>query len=128
MVVGDVAYTRAYIRELLRSEADIRVVGEASDGLEAIRQFDALMPDVTTICTNMPTMDGITATEAICRKHPIAKVIIISVRGDTNYIRRCAMAGACDYLIKPPMGDELLLAIRLAAGRGASASEKAATK
>ncbi len=128
LVVDDVAHTRARIRDLLNGEADIRVVGEASDGVDAVRQFDALMPDVTTIGNNLPTMDGAAATEAIRRKHPIAKVIIISVQGETNYIWRSATAGACDYLISPPAADELLLAVRLAAGRGTFTSENATTK
>jgi curved DNA-binding protein CbpA len=117
LIVDDAADTRTRIRELLSGEADLKVVGEASNGVEAIRQFEALRPDVTTICINMPAMDGIAATEAICRKHPLAKVIVISVQSDTNYIRRSAMAGARDYLMKPPSAGDLLLAIRLAARR-----------
>jgi CheY-like chemotaxis protein len=117
LVVDDAAETRAHICGLLASESDIKVVGEASDGREAIRQFEALMPDVTTVCINMSSMDGIAATEAICRKHPSAKVIVISDQVATNDIRRAAMSGACDYLVKPPQQDELHLAVRLAAGR-----------
>ena len=117
LVVDDVADTRANIRRLFSSEADITVIGEASDGQDAIKQFDALLPDVMTMCINMPNMDGIAATEAIRRTHPSAKVIILSVQEDNAYVRRAIMAGACDYLTKPPMADELLSAIRLAAGR-----------
>ncbi len=117
-----------HIRKLLSSETDIQVVGEASDGVEAVEKFGVLMPDVTTICINVPTMDGITATEAIRRKHPLAKVIMLSVQTSTRYIRRAMLAGACDYLIKPPRAEELQSAIRLAAGREISASGKAAAK
>jgi CheY-like chemotaxis protein len=117
LVVTDLAEARARMRELLGSQPDIQVVGEVRDGLEATRQFDALMPDVTAVYTNLPSMNAISATEAIHRKYPVAKVIIIGIQGDTNYLRRAALAGACDYLIKPPAGDQLLLAIRLAAGR-----------
>lgn len=117
LVVDDIADTRATIRKVLASEVDIEIVGEASDGQEAIKQIDALMPDVMTTCIHMPTMDGFTATEAICQKHPWAKVIILSVQDSMNHKRRAIRAGACDYLIKPPMGDELVSAIRLAANR-----------
>ena len=127
LLVGDVADTRLHIRKLLSSETDIRIVGEASDGVEAVEKFDDLMPDVTTICINMPTM-GIAATEAIRRKHPLAKVIMISVQTSTSYIRRAMMAGACDYLIKPPRATDLQSAIRLAAGPEISASGRATTK
>ncbi len=126
LVVDDVADTRANIRRLLSSEADIAVIGEASDGMDAIKQFDALLPDVMTMCINMPNMDGITATEAIRRTHPSAKVIILSVQENNAYIRRAIMAGACDYLTKPPTVDGLSSAIRSAAGRGTSSAEKAA--
>jgi|SRR5271157_336640 len=128
LVVDDVADTRMHIRKLLSSETDIKVVGEASDGAEAVEKFVALMPDVTTMCINTPTMGGITATEAIRRKHPLAKVIMISAQDSTSYIRRAMVAGACDYLTKPPRAEELQSAIRLAAGREISASGKAATK
>ncbi len=128
LVVDDVADTRMHVRKLLSSETDIKVVGEASDGVEAVEKFGVLMPDVTTICINVPTMDGITATEAIRRKHPLAKVILISAQDSTSFIRRAMMAGACDYLTKPPRAEELQSAIRLAAGRELSASGKAAAK
>jgi CheY-like chemotaxis protein len=127
LMVDDVADTRRLIRKLLSGETDIKVVGEASDGVEAVEKFGTLMPDVTTICINMPIM-GITTTEAIRRKHPLAKVIMISVQNSTSYLRRAMLAGACDYLIKPPRAEELQSAIRLAAGREISAAGKAATK
>ena len=127
LVVDDLADARLHIRKLLSSETDIKVVGEASNSVEAVEKFGALMPDVTTVCINIPTM-GITATEAIRRKHPLAKVIMISVQNSTSYIRRAMLAGACDYLIKPPRAEELHSAIRLAAGREISASGKAAAK
>ena len=114
-MVDDVADTRMHIRKLLSSETDIKVVGEASDGVEAVEKFISLKPDVTTICINAPAMGGITATEAIHRKHPLAKVIMISGQNSTSYIRRAMMAGACDYLTNPPRAEELKSAIRLAA-------------
>lgn len=101
LVVDDVPDTRMHIRKLLSSETDIKVVGEASDGVEAVEKFSSLKPDVTTICINASAMGGITATEAIHRKHPLAKVIMISVQNSTSYIRRAMMAGACDYLNNP---------------------------
>ena len=116
LVVDDVADTRMHIRKLLSSETDIKVVGEASDSVEAVEKFSSLKPDVTIICINASAMGGITATETIHRKHPLAKVIMISVQNSTSYIRRAMLAGACDYLTNPPRAEELKSAIRLAAG------------
>ena len=128
LVVDDVADTRMYIRKLLSSETDIKVVGEASDGVEAVEKFSSLNPDVTTICINASDMGGITVTEGIHRKYPLAKVIMISVQNSTSYIRRARMAGACDYLTSPPRAEELKSAIRLAAEPAIYASGKSAKK
>jgi len=61
---------------------------------------------------NMPDMDGIAATEAIRQRSPQAQVVILSVQGDQNYMRRAMLAGARDFLTKPPMGDDLISAVR----------------
>jgi len=115
LVVDDVMETRANIRKLLDNEPDMQVVGAARTGREAIQLYSELMPDVMTTCINMPEMDGIAATIAICKQHPGARVIILSVQGDQNYMRRALLAGACDYLTKPCVPDELLTSIRQAA-------------
>lgn len=64
----------------------------------------------------MPDMDGISATEAIRSRQPAVQVVILSVQSDQNYMRRAMLAGARDFLTKPPMGDELISAIRRAGG------------
>ena len=117
LMVDDGTDTRLHLRKLLGSETDIKVVGEASNGVEALEKFGSLMPDVTIVCMTSPAMSAITATEAIRRKHPLAKVIMISGQNSTDYIRRAMTAGACDYLTNPPPAEELRSAIRLAAGR-----------
>ncbi len=115
LIIDDVAGERAQIRNLLGSEVDIRVVGEAPNAFEAVRQFEALTPDVTITGINRPNLDEFLATEAICRKHPMSRIIILSVQSSTSNIRRAAMAGARDYLTKPVRADDLRSAIRLAA-------------
>ena len=104
------------------------MVGEAPNGVEAVRQFDALMPDVMITGIDRPDLDSLVATEAVRRKHPTSKIIILSVQSSVANVRRAAMVGACDYLIKPARADELHAAVRLAAGRTAPASEKPASK
>ncbi|HEX5943798.1 MAG TPA: response regulator [Anaerolineales bacterium] len=114
MIVDDVSETRENVRKLLQFEADVDVVGVARTGKEAIQLSLDLNPDVVLMDINMPDMDGISATEAIRAKQPAVQVIILSVQGDQNYMRRAMLAGARDFLTKPPMGDELISAIRRA--------------
>lgn len=114
LIVDDVAETRENVRKLLQFEADVEVVGTARTGREAIDVSQEVEPDVILMDINMPDMDGIAATEAILQKSPFVQVVILSVQGDQNYMRRAMLAGARDFLTKPPMGDELISAIRRA--------------
>jgi len=114
LVVDDVAETRENIRKLLQFEIDIEVVGAARTGKEAVQLTDELKPDVVLMDINMPDMDGIAATEMIRQHTPIAQIVILSVQGDPNYMRRAMLAGARDFLTKPPMADELISAVRRA--------------
>src|SRR5512147_2732565 len=112
LIVDDVADTRENVRKLLQFEADIEVVGAARSGMEGIQLSQELDPDVVLMDINMPDMDGITATEQIRQKSPHTQVVILSVQGDQNYMRRAMLAGARDFLTKPPMGDDLISAVR----------------
>ncbi len=114
LIVDDVAETRENVRKLLQFEADVDVVGVARTGREAIDISQEVEPDVILMDINMPDMDGIAATEAIRQKMPFVQVVILSVQSDQNYMRRAMLAGARDFLTKPPMGDELISAIRRA--------------
>jgi len=114
LVVDDIAETRENIRKLLQFEADIEVIGAARTGKEAVQLTDELRPDVVLMDINMPDMDGITATEMIRQRNPVAQIVILSVQGDPNYMRRAMLAGARDFLTKPPMADELISAVRRA--------------
>jgi len=114
LIVDDIAETRENIRKLLQFEPDVEVVGAARTGREAIDIAIETQPDVVLMDINMPDMDGITATEAIRRKVPFAQIVILSVQSDPNYMRRAMLAGARDFLTKPPMVDELTAAIRRA--------------
>lgn len=120
LIADDSSEARVQLHSLLDREGDIRLVGEVPNGFQAVRQFDALMPDVTIIGISVPDQDALAATGAILRKHPMAKIVILSVPSFHGFIRRAAMAGACDYLLKPPSIDELQLSIRLAARRSAT--------
>jgi len=114
LIVDDVADTRENVRKLLQFESDVEVVGAARSGKEGIQLCQELDPDVVLMDINMPDIDGIAATESIRQKSPHIQVVILSVQGDQNYMRRAMLAGARDFLTKPPMGDELISAIRRA--------------
>jgi len=114
LIVDDIAETRENVRKLLQFEADIEVAGAARSGKEGIQLSLELNPDVVLMDINMPDIDGIAATEIIRQKNPAIQVVILSVQGDQNYMRRAMLAGARDFLTKPPSGDELISAIRRA--------------
>jgi len=114
LIVDDVAETRENIRKLLQFEGDLEVVGAEGSGRTGIEASKALKPDVVLMDINMPDMDGITATELIRKQNPATQIVILSVQGDPNYMRRAMLAGARDFLTKPPALDELTAAIRRA--------------
>jgi pilus assembly protein CpaE len=114
LIVDDIAETRETVRRLLQFDTTIEVVGGAQSGLEAITQCDQLKPDVVLMDINMPDMNGIEATEAIRKKTPYTQIIILSVQDDPGYYRKAMLAGARDFISKPPMIDELTAAIHRA--------------
>jgi pilus assembly protein CpaE len=114
VVVDDTDESREMILRMLQFDSNIEVVGTAKTGLEAIDAAQKYKPDVMVMDINMPDMDGITATETIRKKFPFIQVVILSVQSDANYMRRAMLAGARDFLTKPPLIDELTAAIRRA--------------
>jgi pilus assembly protein CpaE len=111
VVVDDTDESREMILRMLQFDSNIEVIGTAKTGLEAIEAAQKLKPDVMIMDINMPDMDGITATETIRKKVPFVQVVILSVQSDSNYMRRAMLAGARDFLTKPPLIDELTSAI-----------------
>jgi len=124
LIVDDIAETRENVSKLLQFESDIEVVGTARTGREGIDLAHEIKPDVILMDINMPDMDGITATEMICRDVPFSQIVILSVQDDPNYMRRAMLAGARDFLTKPPTVDELTSAVR----RAGSISQKERSK
>src|SRR5579872_6649798 len=112
LIVDDIPSTRDNLQKLLSFEEDIEVCGTAADGKEAIDQAHALHPDIILMDVNMPGMDGIQATERLAHALPSSPVIIMSVQGERDYLRRAMQAGAREFLIKPFSHDELVAAIR----------------
>lgn len=112
VIADDIVNTREDVKRLLFFEEDIKVVGEASDGEEAIKVVKDLKPDVVLMDINMPGIDGIAATERITDKVPQTAVVIISIQGEQEYLRKAMAAGASEYLVKPFSSQELADAIR----------------
>ena len=112
LIVDDIPETRDHLAKLLGFESDIEVVGSAASGAEALSVAASLLPDVILMDINMPDMDGITATEQLSAEVPTAAVVMMSVQGEADYLRRSMLAGAREFLVKPFSSDELTASIR----------------
>ncbi len=117
LVVDDIPETRDHLTKLLGFESDIEVIGSASSGREAIQMASKLHPDVVLMDINMPDMDGITATEQLTTAAPNSAVVMMSVQGEADYLRRSMLAGAREFLVKPFSSDELTASIRQVSSR-----------
>ena len=112
LIVDDIPETRDHLSKLLGFESDIEVVGSAASGSESLTMADQLLPDVVLMDINMPDMDGIAATEKLSAQVPTASVVMMSVQGEADYLRRSMLAGAREFLVKPFSSDELTASIR----------------
>jgi len=112
LIVDDIPETRDHLAKLLGFESDIDVVGAAASGREAVEMAVQLTPDIVLMDINMPDMDGIAATERLAAEVPTAAVVMMSVQGEADYLRRSMLAGAREFLVKPFSSDELTSSIR----------------
>jgi pilus assembly protein CpaE len=112
LIVDDIPETRDHLTKLLGFESDFEVVGAAASGAEALDLAVRLAPDVVLMDINMPDMDGISATEQMAARAPTAAVVMMSVQGEADYLRRSMLAGAREFLVKPFSSDELTTSIR----------------
>lgn len=111
IIVDDSEETRSNIRMLLSFEKRIEVIGEAENGEEAIFITKEARPDIVLMDINMPGIDGIRATEEISLSIPETTVVIMSVQGEHEYLKKAMSAGAREFLSKPFSGDDLIKAI-----------------
>lgn len=110
--MDDHTILREGIRSLLESHEDMEVVGEAQDGDEAVRQVEALSPEVVLMDIGMPGMNGIEATREIKERFPEVKVLILSMHDNEEYIYPIFEAGASGYVLKRMATTELISAIK----------------
>ncbi len=112
LIVDDIQETRDNLKKLLYFEDDIEIIGAASNGREGVEQAAALKPDIVLMDINMPGMDGIQASELISQQDPHVQVVMMSVQGEADYLRRSMLAGAREFLIKPFSSEELANSLR----------------
>src|SRR6201998_555337 len=112
LTVDDHALIREGVAALIANQKDMRLVGEASNGREAIEQFRSHRPDVTLMDLQMPEMNGIDALIAIRNEFPDAKIIVLTTYVGDVQILRALKAGAQAYLLKNTLHKELLETIR----------------
>ena len=115
LLVDDQPLLRMGFRLILEGQEDFHVVGEASDGIEAVRQVEALQPDVVLMDVRMPGMDGIEATRRISDSGSDARVIILTTFDLDEYAFTGLQAGASAFLLKDVAPSELVHAVRLVA-------------
>ncbi|MBK9052602.1 MAG: response regulator transcription factor [Chloroflexi bacterium] len=113
-IADDHRLVRQGIRALLERNQDIEVVGEASDGLEAIDLVEELKPDVIIMDISMPQMDGIQATERISKMDVPTRVMVLSMYSKPSIVQQVLRKGAKGYLLKSSISEELILAIHAA--------------
>jgi DNA-binding NarL/FixJ family response regulator len=115
LVADDQPLMRAAFEMTLRTEEDIELVGEASDGLEAVEQARRLLPDVILMDVRMPGMDGVEATRILAAEDRTTKILILTTFDIDEYVIEAIRAGASGFLLKDVRPSELIEAIRIVA-------------
>jgi DNA-binding NarL/FixJ family response regulator len=112
VLADDHAVVRAGVKAVLSAAKDIQVIGEASNGREAISAVDRLHPDVIVMDLSMGEMDGITATKELVAKETKTKILILTMHAEDAYLVKVLEAGASGYLVKSAADRELVDAVR----------------
>jgi pilus assembly protein CpaE len=112
LIVDDIPETRDHLSRLLSLEDGIDVAGGAGSGEEAIQMAMEVRPDVVVMDINMPGMDGVAAAEIISQRLPASPIIMMSVHGEAEQLKRSLTAGAREFLVKPFSADEFSTTIR----------------
>ncbi|MDJ0682415.1 MAG: response regulator transcription factor, partial [Xenococcaceae cyanobacterium MO_167.B52] len=112
LVVDDQKMIREGLKALIKIEPNLEVVGTSENGEDAIKKVESLNPDVVLMDMEMPGMDGVTATKAICQKFPNVKVLVLSTFDTEDYVSHSLSSGAMGYLLKGTPAKELTTAIQ----------------
>ncbi|MCW3060605.1 MAG: response regulator [Capsulimonas sp.] len=111
LITDDALFMRVTLKNILVANG-YEVVGEATNGQEAVEKYDAHQPDLVLMDITMPIMDGITATRTIKGKHPAANVVMCTAMGQKNMVIEAIQAGAKDFIVKPFQPDRVLDSIK----------------
>ena len=111
LLVDDHPVVRKGLGACLSDRANLVVIGEAADGVEAIRKVGELSPDLVLMDVEMPVMNGLVATETICKRFPKTKVLVISMHNNPDYVVQAVQMGARGFALKTAPAEELLKAI-----------------
>ena len=103
---------RKSLKSLIEGEGDIDVLGEAKNGLQAVRLVEKLRPDVVVTDITMPIMNGLEATRQIIKQFPSTRVLVLSAHSEPEYIKQSVQSGASGYLIKQSLPQVLSQGIR----------------
>jgi DNA-binding NarL/FixJ family response regulator len=112
LVVEDFAPFRQFIRSMLGKRPDLQIVGEASDGLEAVRKAEELQPDLILLDVGLPSLDGISAARQIRTLSPQSKIIFVTQESDPGLVQEALKLGAAGYVVKARVIGDLLLALK----------------
>jgi len=108
LVVDDAMFMRSMIKDILNNSGKFNVVGEASNGVEAVEVYKNTKPDLVTMDIVMPVMDGIEATKEILKINPSAKIVMVSALGQEPLVIESIAAGARDFIVKPFSPEKVL--------------------
>ncbi len=111
LVVDDAVFVRRAIAQILQA-SEFEVVGEASNGKEAVQEYRRLQPDVVLMDIMMPEMNGIEAVRQIKQERPSARIVMCSALGQENVIIEALSAGALDFIVKPFLPEKVLATLR----------------
>lgn len=114
LVVDDQKTSQHYLKTVLEVEPDLKIVGLANNGKEAIEKVAKLQPNIVIMDINMPVMDGLTATKVITERYPLTKVLIFSLNDDDKSLSDAIEVGSKGYLYKSTPSEDIALAIRSA--------------
>ena len=118
VIVDDHQLFREGVKRILDFENSFVVVAEGDDGSEVMSLYEQHMPDVVLMDINMPSMNGVEATENLINKFPDAKVIMLSIHDDESYVSHALKTGALGYMLKEMDADAIVQAIKVVAAGG----------
>ena len=102
---------RHFICSMLGKSAELQIIGEASDGIEAVHKAEELQPDLILLDIGLPSLNGIEAARRICKLAPTSKIVFLSQESSPDIVRCALSLGAMGYVAKPNAGNDLLAAV-----------------